>query len=158
MYVLYVYVYLFLKNAKLQPSACETVPSLSVSLSLSHLCILWPQTQHVLYVHMGVMMPWLVGGGGYSVVGCVKVPTWNLCLWSCFLFVFVFFGQFCLIKLDNCTVLMTSSNMLSINVTKSNLDIKCVHEWYTPLLFHCVCVWMRVCLFYFCLFVCMCEF
>lgn len=36
MYVLYVYVYLFLKNAKLQPFACETVPSLSVSLSLSH--------------------------------------------------------------------------------------------------------------------------
>lgn len=95
---------------------------------------------------------WGGGGGGVTGVGgvCVKVPTWHLCLWLCV----YFFCQFCIIKLDNCTVLMTSSNMLSINVTKSNLDIKCVHEWYTPsMLFHCLCVWTRV---FFVCFACVC--
>lgn len=144
MYVLYVY--LFLKNAKLQPSTSKTVPSLFV---FHIFCILWPQTQRLLYVHMGVMMPWLfttVGGGVTGVGGVGGVWKCQHGTYACgYVSIFFFFCQFCILKLDNCTVLMTSSNMLSINVTKSNLDIKCVHEWYTPsMLFHCLCVWTRV--------------
>lgn len=84
----------------------------------------------------------MYGGGvglGSWKVGYVKVPKQHLCMWRlCFV---LFLPILRIIKLDNCTVLMTSSNMLSIiNVTKSNLDIKRVHEWYTAMLFHCLCV------------------
>lgn len=127
-YCMYMYI-CFWKNAKLQPSTSKTVLSLSVSLSFSCFCILWPQT---LYFHMGVMMLRLFT----TVVGVGLSGGWRALKFFRF-----FLCQFCIIKLDNCTVLMTSSNILSISVTKSNLDINCVHVWYTPMLFHCLCVW-----------------
>lgn len=83
-----------------------------------------------------------------------KVPTW-VTMHVEVMFLLLFLPILCIIKLDNCTVLMTSSNLLSIiNVTKSNLDIKHVHELYTPFLCHCLCVCEQA-LFCLCLF-CIC--
>lgn len=82
-------------------------------------------------------------GWGYQVTGCTPVPL-VMCL-----FFFFLLCRFCIIKLDNCTVLMTSSNILSISVTKSNLDIQCVHEWHTSMLFCCMRAWTSVIIIFY---------
>lgn len=149
MYVLYVYVYLFLENAKLQPSTSKIALSLSLFLfvsfmflhlltsNMSTICFLWDKWCRDFSVIKGVWGSGLAGGRVCK--DSITTPMHE---------VFFFFLPILIIKLDNCTVLMTSSNMLSIiNVTKSNLDIKCVHQWHTAMLFHCLFVW--TCFFFF---------
>lgn len=145
MCVLYVYVYLYWRKKMLNCSHPQAKLSL-VALSLC-LCHVFASVDLKQYIFIWeswcfIFSPQLWGWGYQAGDG----------LYTCaFSYVSFFFllCRFCIIKLDNCTVLMTSSNILSISVTKSNLDIQCVHEWHTSMLFCCMRAWTSVIIIFY---------
>lgn len=159
MYCMYMYICFWKMLNCSHPQAKLPLVSLSSSLSLPLLlsCLFASfDLKHVYHVFYGtndaetchhsvIKGGWELGlAGGRECEDSITTPMHEV-------FFSFFLPILCVIKLDNCTVLMTSSNMLSIiNVTKSNLDIKCVRQWYTAMLFHCLYVWTC---FFVCLFV-----
>lgn len=110
-------------NATQQP---WTSRILSPSVSPTFFCILWPQTQRVRYIHMGVSDARTAAGGSGGGWVCGYVSLFFFCQHNQTWF--------------NCTVLVTSSNMLSINVTVTstlNVSMNDAHAFPST-----VCVWV----------------